>query len=411
MVNYPKSILSRRSRFVHNPLEEDDRIARQLSMEGKNVLKLNRGDPPYYFPTPKYMVDAYIKALKDGKTGYSENRGIAELREEVSRRYKRLYNVDSSADSSIITQGVSETIGFMNAALIDGGDTAILFRPYYVLYAPELGLYGGKAFVEDYDEGNNWQIDTDSLRKSVGKASMGTRRPKYMMITNPNNPTGTVLSRKVLEEIVEIANENKIFLISDEIYDEITYNKARFSSVSQLARGVPHAILNGASKGYDATGFRLGYIFIPENDRTSNEVRSKMEDFANARLCPNAPAQYAFAEGLRNTKEHNKAIKSMVNQIEQRVNACTDEINKSEYLSTVRPNGAFYILPKINMKKLRIRSDKEFVDRLLREECIHVTRGSGFGAKDHIRIVALAKKQTLIDTIKRINRFCERHKA
>ncbi len=406
-----QSILSKRSKFVYNVLEEDDRLAQKLSSEGKNILKLNRGDPPHYFPTPKYMVDAYIDALKAGKTGYSMNRGVPELRSEVAKRFKRLYGVDCDEDSAIITQGVSETIGFMNAALIDEGDRAILFKPYYTIYIPELGLYGGTALIEEYDEESGWQIDTDKLRKNIKSELKGAKKPKYIMLTNPNNPTGTVLSRNVLEEIVDIANEHEIFLISDEIYDEIVYNKAKFTSISQIAKGVPHAILNGASKGYDATGFRVGYILIPGNDKTSSEVRAKMEDFANARLCPNAPAQYAFAAGLANQKEHGKAIKHMVGEIEKRVNACTDEINKSEYLSTVRPNGAFYIFPKVRMEKLKIRSDRDFVDGLLREEHIQVTRGSGFGASGHIRLVALAEKEVLTSTIKRINKFCERHKA
>ncbi len=406
-----KSILSKRSKFVYNPLEEDDRIAEKLMADGKKILKLNRGDPPHYFPTPKYMIDAYIDALKEGRTGYSTNRGISELREEVSRRYERLYKVKSDPDNDVvITQGVSEGIKFLNAALVNERERVVLFKPYYTVYMPDLQMFGGIPIMENYDEKNNWQIDADSLRRNLGRAAGKGVRPKYMLITNPNNPTGTVLSKRVLEEIVDVANENGIFLISDEIYDEIYYNGAKFTSISQIAKGMPHAILGGASKDYDATGFRIGYILVPGRDKTSGEIKKTMENFANARLSPNVPAQYAFTEGLRNYKEHEKAIRYMVREISSRVNACVDEINKSEYLSTVRPNGAFYIFPRLDLRKLRIKNDKDFVMKLLTEEYIQITRGSGFGAEGHVRIVSLAQKEILVDTVNKINRLCSRYR-
>lgn len=265
-------ITSGRSRYANNPIEEEDKVADKLAERGRKIIKLNRGDPTAYFKTPKYIIDAYIAALKEGRTGYSDHTGVRRLREAVADRYRRLYDLRTDADHVLITQGLSEAIMLINAALINPGDKAVLFKPDYPLYAPYLKLYGGQEIAGCYEERYGWNIDTDHLKRMLKKELKG-KKPKYMMITNPNNPTGTVLDRKVLEEVVDIANEHGILLVSDEIYDEIIYNGAKFTSMCKLAKGIPHIVLNGASKDYDATGFRIGFVLIPENDPVSNEIR------------------------------------------------------------------------------------------------------------------------------------------
>lgn len=402
-------ILSNRSRYAFNSIHENDMLANSMKKAGKKVIIINRGDPPVYFKTPSYIINAFMRALKEGKTGYSSAIGVEELREAVSKRQKRLYNVDSTSDDVIITQGVSEALMFLNASLINDGDRAVVFRPYYAQYVPELEINGGIPILERYSEEDNWSVDTDSLEKMLKRDPKITKRIKYVLITNPNNPTGTVLERKTLKEVVEIANDYDLLLISDEVYDEIIYNKAKFTSISELAKGVPHIILNGASKDYDSTGFRIGFVIIPENDRTSSEIKSKIKDFATLRLSANTPAQYAVAESMNNIREHNKAIKYMVKEIEERANLASRLINGSGYMHAVTPQGAFYIFPRLNMDRLRINDDKEFVTKFLKEECVQITRGSGFGEKGHIRIVLLPYPEILEDAIKRIERFCRRH--
>ncbi|HVA82954.1 MAG TPA: pyridoxal phosphate-dependent aminotransferase [Candidatus Aquilonibacter sp.] len=397
--------LSERSKYAFNPIDEDNELAERLVKSGKKVIQLNRGDISLYFPTPKYIENAYVKAIRENKTHYTRSSGIPELIDAVRGRYKRMFNVNLKEEDIITTQGVSEGLYFLNASLLNPGNHAIIFRPYYTQYIPNIELAEGKAYYLDYDEKKGWDIDTEELEDHI-KRMKEKRGIKYIMITNPNNPTGTVLKKKTLERIVDLANEHKLILVSDEIYDEIVYNGAKFTSVSQLAKGIPHVILNGASKNLDATGFRIGFMIVPGEDRVSMELKKKFADFASVRVSVNAPAQYAVAEAISNVKEHRRAIKYMVSEIEDRVNFAVKRLSENPYLEMVMPNSAYYILPRIDLKSLNYKRDKEFVDELLQKKLVQITRGSGFGAQSHIRIVALPDKQTLGEAINRLNEFC-----
>ena len=230
-----------------------------------------------------------------------------------------------------------------------------------------------------------------------------------MVFSNPCNPTGTVMERKELKEIAEIAKDSGIFVISDEIYDEIIYNGARFTSFSEVSKGIPAVILGGASKNYDSTGFRIGYTLFTEHDGLSVRVREKLCDFAKMRLSSNTPAQYAFAESISNVAAHRKAVEKMVGQIEKRADFIYDMIKESDYMSVARPRGAFYALPRVDMSKLKFKNDRELIRKLLVEEGVQVTRGSGFGAPNHLRIVVLAPEALLESAIQKINKFFVRH--
>ncbi|MEM0154294.1 MAG: aminotransferase class I/II-fold pyridoxal phosphate-dependent enzyme [Methanothrix sp.] len=405
------SLLSKRSTFAHNSILEEEKVADSIIKKGGKVIEINRGDPAVYFPTPKYTIDAYIKALREGKTSYSRDSGVMPLINAIKKRYKGKYNVSCGTDDIIVTAGISEALMFLNMATINSGDNAIIFRPFYNQYLTQLKISGGIPVYENYDEKNGWDLNPESVKKTLKslKSTGRIKRTKYMLITNPNNPTGTVLSKSTLKEIVDLANEYNIFLVSDEIYDEIYYNGAKFTSLSQLAKGIPHMILNGASKDFDATGFRIGYMILPEHDKASEELKSKFAEFASVRLCVNTPAQYAFAEALSKSKEHDRAIKSMVASIEERVNAAVKVLEENDMIKVVRPNGAFYILPRIDFKKLKIKEDHEFVDRFLREEHVMLSRGSGFGAESHVRVVALPPKDILEYAMDKLNRFCKKY--
>ncbi len=403
------NFLSERSRFAYAPLHEYDALARSIEKKGKKVIWLNRGDLAIYFKTPKYFIDAYVKSLKSGKTFYAQPTGINELREAISNRYKRLYGVRFGPEKAIVTQGVSEALNFMNAAMINYGDAALMFKPYYSSYMPFLRFYGGTVYVHDYDESRNWDLDRDKIESMFRKNRGMARKVKYMLITNPNNPTGSVLDRKTLEDVVEFAKDHGIFLISDEIYDEIVYNGAKFTSIAQLAKGIPHMILNGASKVFDAPGIRIGYMVLPEEDKLSNELRKKFTDFCDMRLSANTPAQYAFADAINNRKAHEKALRKMVASIENRVHFATKLLNENEYVHAIEPRGAFYIFPKIDIKQLNLRSSGAFVEKLLKEKGVYLTSGKGFGSEGHARLVSAATKEILADAINKINEFCKAH--
>ncbi len=402
------SVLSRRSRFASNIIAEESKLAERLSMKGKKIVSLNTGDPVRYFKTPKHIINAYIGALRENKTWYSRGEGTAELERAVSKRYRRMYGIDVDESSVIITNGVSEALYYINSALINEREGAVLFRPYYPQYSAYLGMHGGIAVLGDYDESNEWNVDLDGLKKKLS-ARRRKSALKYMLITTPNNPTGTVLGRSSLKEAVDIANEYSMVLISDEIYDEILFRGTRFTSLGEVARGVPHIILNGASKNFDATGFRIGFVVIPETDRKSEKIKGALYDYALTRLSVNTPAQYAVAEALNNVAEHRRDLSGMVKSIESRVNLSFKILSENPYVDVVRPGAAFYLFPRLHIKELRFKNDTEFMRKLLYRECIWVREGCGFGSRNHFRIVSLATEDILEDAINRINRFCRQN--
>ena len=397
------ALFSRRSRHVKNVILETERRASELKAKGMRVVKLNRGDPPHYFPTPKYIIDAYVDALRSGKTTYSRASGEKELKDAILSRYKYMYDVDAAEESVIVTAGVSEALLFLNNMLIDHGDRAVFFRPYYAQYSPRIRVEGGSVIEGAYDFDSGWSLNLESLEKKLKRARKGI---KYMLLTNPNNPTGAVTERKELERLVQIANEHDIILVSDEIYDEIIYNGTEFTSLAQVAKGVPHIILNGISKNYLSTGLRVGFMLVPGEDKVSARLKQKLEEYALVRLCINTPSQHAAAGAIGNIREHTKAINALTREIEKRVNFATDMLMKNPSISVVRPKGSFYIFPKMDFKSLRFGSDKDFIDTMLEKHGIQLTRGSGFGEPSHFRIVALPPKETLEYAIGKINEEC-----
>ena len=393
---------------IENPILEQGRIAREMERQGSKLIKINLGDPGMYFRMQKNIIWAYKKALDDGHTNYLEEQGLPELREAVSKRYRSLYGMEFSQDDVVITQGVSEALSFMNQSIIDDGDAAVIFRPFFTEYLTYLGLSGGVALLPALDEKNGWDINIGEL-EGVLKNHKG-RKPKYMLITNPNNPTGTVLSEKAMREAIEIAKDNGMFIVSDEVYDELLYSGARFTSVGNIAKGIPHMLLNGASKNYMATGLRTGFAIFPEQDAKTQALKAAFLGMAGARLSANTPSQYAMLEGLRNKGKHDEFMREKVEQIARQSELAAKLINETGFFTAVRPNSAFYLFARIHLDRLSIKDDKEFVELLLREQKVQLTRGSGFGMEGFIRIVTLPSEAVLAESIVRIKKFCEAHR-
>src|SRR5271157_25877 len=191
-------MLSEKSTHVQNLILELNDLADKLERRGKKIIPLHRGDPPLYFPTPKYIIDAYVKALREGRTGYSRAQGTADLVDAVASRYKK-YGMHLNEEDVVVTAGVSEALLFINNALIDKGDKAVLFRPYYSQYMARLTTEQGRPILGKMVMAHDWDADIDGLRRTLSRGSHA-RRPKYMMVTNPHNPTGKVIGRKALKE-------------------------------------------------------------------------------------------------------------------------------------------------------------------------------------------------------------------
>ncbi len=401
-------LFSKKSIYARNPILELDPLAEELWRRGKKIVKLNRGDPPRFFPTPRYIKEAYVRAIRSGKTYYSRAQGTTELVEAVAERYRR-YGMRLESDDVIVTAGVSEALLFINNALINNGDCAVLFAPYYSQYIPRLRIEGGRPIIGNLEMEHDWRADIEGLEAKLKRDTARRRKIKYMMITNPHNPTGKVFSAGELKLLVGLANEHDILIISDEIYDEIVYNGSSFTSVGQVARGVPHLILNGSSKNFDSTGFRIGFMIVQGRDKVSEGLKRVFSNYALVRLSLNTPAEAAVAEAIRNKREHEREMGRMVGKISRRVNFAVDLLMENQYLEVARPSGAFYILPKVDMRALGFRDSRDFVRSVLLETGVQLTGGYWFGAPSHFRIVALPPEETLEYAIGKIGRFCKRH--
>jgi len=400
-------LLSKRSEFTSTSLTNLNKIADSLESKGQEVIRLNRGDPARYFPTPKHIIDAYIKALKKGKTYYSNPAGLNELRQAIANKYSKKRKGALNEKDVLITMGASEAIFMLNNCLINPNDKAILFAPYFPSFDTLLKLHGGIPILGHYHETNNWNLDLDELKEQLKKTN---KQIKYLIMANPNNPTGTLLKKKELKEIVDFANEHKIFLVSDEVYDEIVYNNNNFTSLVEVAEGIPHMIINSASKVFDCTGLRVGFVVIPEQDTNSVALKEKMLDLAALRFSVNTPAQYAFLEGITNTKEHKKAIKIMTNTIENTSNYASKIINETKTMSVVPPNSTFYLFPKIDFKQTHFKNDVQFAETLLKEKHIKVSRGASFGIDSHIRITSLQQKEVLEKAINKMDSLLKKNR-
>lgn len=375
--------------------------ARKLENEGHEILKLNIGDPiEYDFETPDFVKKAAIDAILNNKNQYSPSEGIKELREEIARKEKSC-GVNVSAEDVVVTTGVTEAIMLIFGALLDPGDEILVPGPTYPPYITYANFYDAVPISYRTVEEDNWQPDIEDIRRKI------TSRTKAIVIINPNNPTGALYERKILEEIMNIAAEHNLLVISDEIYDKIVY-EGEFISPPSLAKDVPSVVLNGISKVYLAPGWRIGYIAFRDSDGKLKELKEAVLRQARARLCPNTPFQYGYLAALRSGDPH---LSQLLSKLRERRDFTVKFINEEiEGMSVVSPRGAFYLFPKIE----NCHDDKKFVLDLLFSKKVLLVHGSGFCpvyGKGHIRIVNLPPIEYLQRALERIKEFMKEWKA
>ena len=251
---------------------------------------------------------------------------------------------------------------------MERGDEILFPGPTYPPYISYTKFFDGTPVAYETDEKNGWQPNVDDLRKKISK------KTRALVIINPNNPTGAVYGRKTLKEMLDVAAEHKLLVLSDEIYDQITYDK-EFYSTACLAKDVPVVGFNGFSKAYQMTGWRLGYMYFKGKNGELNELREGMEKQCRIRLCANTPVQKAGAAALNGPQDH---IKDVVEKLRQRRDYALKRLNEIEGVTCTKPEGAFYIFPKIHAVGTRWKTDKEFVLELLKETGVLIVNGSGF---------------------------------
>lgn len=403
----PSGLFAERMQKISYPIRDLVEEAKKNESSGRIVdIRLNIGDPAMFgFRPPQVMAKAHDKAIRENKNQYADSQGIPELREAIvhkERRWNKVENLDPGG--IIITSGVSEAAQFLSAALIDSRSKALIDCPGYPLYTTLTEFYGGKSIYYLKDETSGWQPDISDIEDKI----KNTKGIKYLLIINPNNPTGSVLDKKTQKDILNLAGQYNLILVSDEVYDHMTYGETRrFHSMGSLTGDVPVILFNGFSKGYLVPGWRVGYAAFVNPDKTLNRLWEEMLKMARSRLCTNTPAQYACIPALLGSHRHLKEVKK---KLKERANLSYKRLNEIDGLSATKPEGAFYIFPKIGQgvgKSSAWKNDKEFVLDLLREKGILTVHGSAFGGEvvPHFRIAFLPEPDILEEAYARIEDF------
>jgi aspartate/methionine/tyrosine aminotransferase len=374
----------------------------ELIKKGKKIYYLNIGDPAAFdFKTPQYVKDALCKAIDQDNNYYSQSEGRPELREAIVRKEKRVNNIDITAGNVIITEGISEGIQMILAALVEKGDEILFPGPTYPPYISYTKFFEGTPVAYETIEKEGWIPNIDDLRSKISP------KTRAIVITNPNNPTGSVYSAKMIKEMLDIAGEHNLPVLSDEIYDQLTYEKP-FVSTANLSKDVPVVGLNGFSKVYQMTGWRLGYMYFKGEGKQLDDLRLGVEKQCRIRLCANTPVQIAGAAALNGPQDF---VKGIVEKLKQRRDYAWKRLNEIEGISATKPEGAFYIFPKIHEVGTRWKSDMEFVVQLLRETGVLIVNGSGFDqvyGKDHARIVFLPPCEELEEAFNCLEQFMKK---
>lgn len=378
----------------------------QLVKEGKKIYYLNIGDPPAFdFHTPLHIKQAFCKAIAEDNNHYSPSEGIPELRQAIVDKEKRVNQLNLDPGNVLITDGVSEGIQMVLATLVERGDEILFPGPTYPPYISYTKFFKGTPVSYRTIEEERWQPDVDDLRSKI------TKKTRAIVITNPNNPTGAVYGKKVVKQMLDLAAEHNLPVVSDEIYDQLSYANGDFASTAYLASDdIPVIGLNGFSKVYQMTGWRLGYIYFKAKDDDLSDVKHGILQECRIRLCANTPVQKAGVAALNGPQDH---IKTVVEKLKQRRDYAWKRLNETEGISCTKPEGAFYIFPKIHDVGTRWKTDLDFVVGLLRQTGVLVVHGSGFDpvyGAGHFRAVYLPPIKMLEEALNALESFMKKKK-
>lgn len=377
-------------------------FARKLEKKGRKIVHLNIGDPVKFdFDTPDHVKRALFEAVNAGENWYGSSEGLPELREAICRKEKKVNGIDISPDNVIVTTGVSEGIFMLMAAIIDKGDEILVPGPTYPPYTSYTKFFEGKPVAYRTIEEEGWLPDIEDVRSKISKETKG------IVIINPNNPCGALYDAKTVKTIVELAAENNLAVLSDEIYDRIVYEE-QFVSTSRVAGDYPIIGLNGFSKTYLATGWRLGYIYFHDPEGKLDSLKEGVKKESRIRLCTNTPVQKAGVAALDGPQTH---IPVMVEKLRERRDYAWKRLSGIGGISCTRPKGAFYVFPKIHGVGRRWKTDLDFVLDVLEKTGVLFVHGSGFCntyGKGHVRGVFLPPLEVLEKAFDGLERFMER---
>ncbi|OTG44448.1 pyridoxal phosphate-dependent aminotransferase [Streptococcus agalactiae] len=381
-------------------LEEADR----MRANGEKILRLNTGNPAAFgFEAPDEVIRDLITNARESE-GYSDSKGIFSARKAVMQYYQ-LQNIHVDMDDIYIVNGVSEGISMSMQALLDNDDEVLVPMPDYPLWTACVSLAGGNAVHYICDEEANWYPDIDDIKSKI------TSKTKAIVLINPNNPTGAVYPREILQEIVDIARQNDLIIFSDEVYDRLVMDGMEHIPIASIAEDIFTVTLSGLSKSHRICGFRVGWMVLSGPRQHVKGYIEGLNMLANMRLCSNVLAQQVIQTSLGGQQSIDSMLLPGGRIYEQR-NYIHKAINEIPGLSAVKPNAGLYLFPKIDTDMYRIDNDEEFVLNFLKQEKVLLTHGRGFNMNtaDHFRIVYLPRVDELTELQEKMARFLSQYK-
>ena len=366
----------------------------ELVQQTEDVVSLGVGEPD--FSTPEPIKDAGIRAIENDYTSYTSNYGLLELRERIAEKLKKKNRMDRNPESEIlITTGVSEALDIAIRALINPNEEVIVPEPAYVSYKPDIWFAGGNPIAVATSEENEFRVQAEEIERVI------TKKTKAIIIASPNNPTGSILKKKDLEEISDVAIEHNLLVISDELYEELIYDNERHYSIGSFNGMEDRTItLNGFSKAYAFTGWRIGYVAAKDEF-----IEAMMKIHQYTMLCAPSISQYAILHAF----EYEDEVRKMVLKYDARRRLLVKGLNSLPGISCILPKGAFYTFPNIKETKL---TSRKFAEKLFEEVKVAVVPGDTFGdsGEGYIRCSYSVSRESISEALERMERFLNKLK-
>ena len=370
--------------------------AREMRAAGKDVIGLGAGEPD--FDTPDNIKEAAIQAIKKGDTKYTAVDGTPILKKAIQGKFKRENNISYEVDQISVGTGGKQVLYNVFMATLNPGDEVIIPAPYWVSYPDMVLLAGGTPKIVKCSEENEFKITPEQLKKAISK------KTKWLIINSPSNPTGSCYTKKEIENLSKVLIGNKhVFILSDDIYEHITYDNFKFFTIAQIDTLKDRTLtMNGVSKSYSMTGWRIGYGAGPK-DIIKAVAKIQSQSTTN----PSSISQAAAVEALNGTQDF---IKTRSDSFKERRDFVVKTLNSINGLSCLKPSGAFYVFPNCKNllgDKTKLKTDKEFVEKLLEKAEVAVVQGSAFGLDGYFRISYATSMDNLKKALERIKFFCE----
>ncbi|HES76367.1 MAG TPA: pyridoxal phosphate-dependent aminotransferase [bacterium] len=379
--------------------------AQQMEEEGHRIIKLNIGNPaPFGFEAPEEIMQDVILNLGSA-SGYSDSKGLFSARKAIMHYTQTKGIRGVKIEDIYIGNGVSELIVMAMQALLDNDDEVLVPAPDYPLWTAAVTLAGGTARHYVCDEQAGWFPDIEDIRSKI------TPKTRAIVLINPNNPTGAVYPKEVLEQVIQVAREHQLIIYADEIYDKVLYDAVEHTSIASLADDVLFVTFGGLSKNYRAAGYRAGWLIVSGDKRHARDYIEGLTMLASMRLCSNVPAQHAIQTALGGYQSIDDLVTAGGRLLRQR-DLAHEMLTSIPGVSCVKPQGALYMFPRFDPVMYPIEDDRQFILELLEEERVLVVQGTGFNwfTPDHIRLVFLPNVDDLTEAIQRIARFLEQYR-